>query len=275
MNRPSLHFSKLHGTGNDFVIFDNRKAALSDQQLTELTPRICNRRTGVGADVLIALQSDISGGSVLELLYKNPDVSDDDMFVNGKRCVAEYVVTHGSPTRFPFRVHNRIYHAKAVTHHVTIEFPLETVVSKQTAGEEAWLNVYTNTDHIVCQVQADELEQEQNLVTRGRQLRNHPDFQPLGTNVNFISGIDAEQLKLQTYERGVEDLTPACGTGAIASALSWHHLQQAGEGEFLYTIHTRGGELKVYFSFCAERKLYHHIRLEGAALFVFEGDYYY
>src|SRR5690625_6329321 len=71
MNRPSLHFSKLHGTGNDFVIFDNRKAALSDQQLTELAPRICNRRTGVGADGLIALQSDISGGSVLEMLYKN------------------------------------------------------------------------------------------------------------------------------------------------------------------------------------------------------------
>src|SRR5690625_3544228 len=116
-------------------------------------------------------------------------------------------------------------------------------------------------------MQADELEQEQNLVTRGRQLRNHPDYQPLGTNVNFISGIDAEQLKLQTYERGVEDLTPACGTGAIASALSWHHLQQAGEGEALYTSHTRGRELKVYLSFCVAREYYLPISLVREALF--------
>src|SRR5690625_6288512 len=109
MNRSSLHFSKMHGTGNDFVIFDNRKAALSDQQLTELAPRICNRRTGVGADGLIALQSDISGGSVLEMLYKNPDGSDAGMCGNGARCFAAYVVRLGSAARFSLWLITRSY----------------------------------------------------------------------------------------------------------------------------------------------------------------------
>lgn len=265
----------MHGTGNDFVVFDNRKAALSGQQLSELAPIICNRRTGVGADGVIVLQSDRSEESVLEMLYKNPDGSDAGMCGNGARCFAAYAVMLGSPARFRFRVHNHLYNAQVGPHTVAIEFPLETTVSEQSADGEALLNVYTNTEHIVCLIQAHELEQEQKLVTRGRYLRTHPVFQPAGTNVNFISGIDAEQLKLQTYERGVENLTQACGTGAIASALGWHHLQQAGEGEFIYHIHTRGGELKVHFSFNADLEQYHQITLEGPAVFVFEGDYYF
>jgi diaminopimelate epimerase len=92
--------------------------------------------------------------------------------------------------------------------------------------------------------------------------------------VNFISGTDSESVSLQTYERGVEQLTLACGTGAIASALAWHHLQQADGGDFSYQINVKGGTLKVHFTFSEQQKHYNSIKLEGPTEFVFDGRFY-
>lgn len=264
----------MHGAGNDFVIFDNRTTRLTDQQLSELAPVICHRKFGVGADGLIALQFDETKQADLVMLYKNPDGSDAGMCGNGARCFAAYAVTLGSPEQFLFRVHDHIYKAVVDQNNVQITFPGKTRVNEQTVDGEPILNIYTNTEHIVCSVQARELDQEQNLITRGRVLRTHRDFQPVGTNVNFISGIDKQNLKLQTYERGVENLTLACGTGAIASALGWHHLQLEKEGWYTYNVTVKGGVLKVRFSFHAETKTYQDISLEGSAVYVFEGEYY-
>jgi len=275
MANSSLPFTKMHGAGNDFVLIDNRTLKLSNSELSELALSICDRKYGVGSDGIIALQFDETKKADLVMMYKNPDGSDAGMCGNGARCFASYAVTLGSPRKFSFRVHDNIYKANVKKDNVSISFPLTTKVSEQSVANEPLLNIYTNTEHIVCPVKAEELQEEQILENKGRFFRSHSAFKPKGTNVNFISGKDKTTLSLQTYERGVEDLTLACGTGAIASALGWHYLQQEKSGKFKYTIHVKGGELTVHFSYSDKENTYKNIKLEGPASFVFEGQYYF
>lgn len=274
MDNSTLPFIKMQGAGNDFVLFDNRSLKIDDDELSKMAPVLCDRKFGVGGDGLIALCYDTSKKADLVMVYKNPDGSDAGMCGNGARCFAAYAVTLGSPKAFSFRVHDKIYKAAVNDQNVTISFPLQTEVVEEKVGSEALLNVYTNTEHVVCPVQQDQLEDEKQLITSGRYLRYHNHYQPAGTNVNFIAGVNSDELCLQTYERGVENLTLACGTGAIASALAWHYLQQSGEGTFSYNVKVRGGTLNIHFDFDETSGNYHNIKLEGPATFVFEGNYY-
>jgi diaminopimelate epimerase len=264
----------MHGAGNDFILIDNRTLKLNDSELSDLAASICDRKFGVGSDGIIALQFDDTKKADLVMMYKNPDGSDAGMCGNGARCFASYAVTLGSPQQFSFRVHDNVYKADVNNGRVVISFPLSTAVTEQSVANEPLLNIYTNTEHVVCPVKADELQEEQMLVNKGRFFRNHPAFKPKGTNVNFIAGKNETALSLQTYERGVEDLTLACGTGAIASALGWHYLQQEKSGDFKYRILVKGGELIVHFSYDVEENRYKSIKLEGPSSFVFEGQYY-
>ena len=270
----TLSFTKMQGAGNDFILFDNRVLKLTNEELSTLAPSVCNRKFGIGADGVIALQFDDSKEADLVMLYKNPDGSDAGMCGNGARCFALFAVTLGSPKKFTFRVHDKIYNASVRNDTATIAFPLNTEVLEQTVGGEHLLNIYTNTEHVVCPVQEPYLGNEPMLIEHGRTLRYHEHFYPLGTNVNFIAGVDKNRLCLQTYERGVENLTLACGTGAIASALGWHHLQQGESGKFQYKVKVKGGTLSVQFSFDDETKQYSNIKLKGPASFVFKGQYY-
>lgn len=270
-----LPFIKMHGAGNDFILFDNRGLKLNNEELTLLAPAICNRKFGVGSDGIIALQFDETKKADLVMSYKNPDGSDAGMCGNGARCFSKYAVTLGSPNRFTFRVHDKIYEAVVEDDNVIISFPLITQVIEKSISNEAVLDIYTNTEHIVCPVIVDELEQSDHLIKKGRSLRNHKEFYPKGTNVNFISGIESDKLCLQTYERGVEDLTLACGTGAIASAVGWHFLQHGKSGSFHYEVKVKGGTLYVHFSFDDKKANYHNIKLEGPISFVYSGEYYY
>ena len=263
----------MHGAGNDFILFDNRSLKLGEEKLAELAPVLCSRKFGVGGDGLIALEFDDTKKADLMMLYKNPDGSDAGMCGNGARCFASFAVTLGSPKNFTFRVHDKIYRAEVDSQDVTVHFPLKTEVKEQSVANEAVLNVYTNTEHIVCPVQTADLDDEPSLISKGRFLREHPRFKPSGTNVNFIAGTASNSLCLQTYERGVENLTLACGTGAIASALAWHFLQQGGSGGHEYEIKVRGGTLYVLFSFDEESRLYDNIKLKGPATFFFEGQF--
>jgi len=274
MNQNSLQFVKMQGAGNDFILFDNRSLKLTDEEISKIAPTLCDRKFGIGSDGIIALCYDVSKNADLVMVYKNPDGSDAGMCGNGARCFAAYAVTLGSPKQFSFRVHEKVYRADVGEENVSIHFPLETSVNEENVGADAVLNVYTNTEHIVCPVQRDQLEDEKQLITDGRYLRYHNHFQPKGTNVNFIAGVESDELCLQTYERGVENLTLACGTGAIASAISWHYLQQAGKGEFNYSVKVRGGTLTVQFSYESSTQTYKDIVLKGPAVFVFEGQYY-
>ncbi|NBC25412.1 MAG: diaminopimelate epimerase [Bacteroidetes bacterium] len=270
----SLSFVKMHGAGNDFVLFDNRTLGLSGEQIEELTPKLSSRNFGIGSDGVIALDYDDRKQADLVMIYKNPDGSDAGMCGNGARCFAAYAVTLGAPPTFSFRVHDNIYRATTSGSHVTIDFPLETSVETVEVDGESYLDVYTNTEHIVCSVPMSDLGREKKLVKRGRRLRTHKQFSPVGTNVNFISGTDEAQLSLQTYERGVENLTLACGTGAIASALAWHHSQDAPAGKHRYSVNVKGGTLFVEFTFSDGTGIYSDITLEGPTAFIFDGRYY-
>lgn len=264
----------MQGAGNDFILFDNRTLKMSDDELTRLAPVFCNRKFGIGSDGIIALNYDDTQQADLVMSYKNPDGSDAGMCGNGARCFAAFAATLGCPEQFSFRVHDHVYRANIRGEQVTVHFPLETTVEEMIVEEFNVLSVYTNTEHVVCPVQPEVLENESRLITDGRFFRYHDDFQPKGTNVNFISGTDRNQLSLQTYERGVENLTLACGTGAIASALAWHHLQQGSQGDHRFTVKVRGGLLQIHFSFDEANQTYSNIQLEGPATFVFEGQFY-
>lgn len=275
MNDPQpFHFTKMHGAGNDFILFDNRSVQLSPQQIESITPTLSDRKFGVGSDGLIALEYDESQKADLVMIYKNPDGSDAGMCGNGARCFASFAVTLGCPPSFTFRVHDKVYSANVDDNSVTINFPLETSVKKVSVDDETFLNIYTNTEHIVCAVDKKTLGKEKHLVKRGSKLRYHKAFSPKGTNVNFIHGVNRNTLQLQTYERGVENLTLACGTGAIASALAWHYLQDSSGGDYTYSVNVKGGTLTVIFTFDDSTKQYNNIKLEGPATFVFEGIYY-
>jgi len=271
----SISFVKMHGAGNDFVLFDNRSLQLTEKQIEEITPRLSDRKFGVGSDGVIALNYDESKEADLVMLYKNPDGSDAGMCGNGARCFASYAVTLGAPASFSFRVHDKVYHTETNNGLVKIDFPLETKVETVWIDETEYLDIYTNTEHIVCSVPKSTLTDEEQLVKKGRYLREHQTFSPKGTNVNFIAGIGKNQLELQTYERGVENLTLACGTGAIASAIAWHYLQDGAAGNHRFQINVKGGTLFIEFTFSDSTNKYSSIKLEGPTAFVFEGRFYF
>lgn len=268
-----ITFTKMQGAGNDFVVLDNRSKSISKEQLIDLAPQICDRKYGVGSDGILVLMPPEKDSVDYTMFFRNPDGSDAGMCGNGARCIALFAHSVSFGRKQKFNVHEAIYGAEIIDDEtVCVSFPMETSIEEKEIDGQKLYQVYTGTEHIVMTHDKDTLNQEDYLREEGRLLRYHDQFQPIGTNVNFICGIDKSQLNLQTYERGVEDLTLACGTGAIAAALVWHYLQDQNPGRKL-TVKTKGGMLSVYFSFDSSTQTYSNIKLEGPAHFVFEGDF--
>lgn len=274
-DRPHIAFTKMQATGNDFVVLDNRSLDLSKEEIVALTPEICDRNFGVGSDGILVLFPPEREEVDYTMFFRNPDGSDAGMCGNGARCMALFAHSLGFDERHRFNVHNKVYRAEIESpEKIRISFPMEASAKEITVDQRQCYAIHTGTEHLVTEVNASQLDDEERLRGEGALLRHHTLFQPKGTNANFICGTDASHLELQTYERGVEDLTLACGTGAIASALVWHHLQESPpEGPYKYSVETRGGTLSVYFSFNKNNHLYTNIKLEGPAHFVFKGEY--
>lgn len=271
----TIPFTKMEGAGNDFVVLDNRSEFISKQELIKLTPEICDRKFGIGSDGILVLFPPNKQDADYTMFYRNPDGSDAGMCGNGARCIALFAHSLGFDANHRFNVHNQIYEAQIKDYEtVCISFPMEASAKELTVDGQQVYAIHTGTEHIVTNIDEHALENEENLREEGKLLRYHSQFQPKGTNVNFICGIDHTQLKLQTYERGVEDLTLACGTGAIASALIWHHQQNPVKtSSEKYAVQTKGGTLNVHFSFNPTKGIYSNIKLEGPAHFVFKGQY--
>lgn len=273
MSSKLLKFHKMQGAGNDFVVVDNRQEIYSLSDLIKLAPQLCNRRFGVGSDGLLALNPPQKPGMDFTMIYRNADGSDAGMCGNGARCLALFAFSKGFKRKQRFNVHDEAYEAEIRDEkHVAIQFPIEAAIEKVTVDDIPLYQTFTGTQHVVSIVSENEFKNEENLIQQGRAIRNHPCFKPVGTNVNFIHGIDSKTIRIKTYEKGVENLTMACGTGAIAASLVWYFLQTSStNGRKTCTVEASGGTLEVQFNYETDQQIFTDIQLAGPAEFVFEG----
>jgi diaminopimelate epimerase len=270
-----IEFVKMTGTGNDFILIDNRQSQVPPELMPPLARALCQRRRSVGADGLILLapsaRVDSKQGRVdFRWHFFNADGSSAEMCGNGGRCAARFAFDQGlagqrmvfdtlaGPIRAEVGEGGVVKLEMVPPHEPYFDLNLEV------EGQQVSLDgINTGVPHAVVAV--DDLE-DAPVVSLGRALRWHPHFQPAGTNVNFVQPV-GDELHIRTYERGVEDETLACGTGAVASALI------AGHKGWLnppVTVRVRSGEtLTVHFS--QGKEGFGEVFLEGPAHYVYQG----
>lgn len=218
--KKKLNFLKMSGSGNDFVMIDNRRGGLSGSAAA-WAKRLCHRQEGVGADGLLLLEK--SKKADFRMVYFNADGSRASMCGNGARCMAWFAHEVGAArSSSTFETDAGLVQATVHDHVAQItmgeahDYRSDLVVK---AAGRSWPVVFLNTGvpHAVCFVpRVDAID----VITAGRALRFHKAFGPAGTNVNFVQRVDSRTLQVRTYERGVEGETLACGTGVIASAIA-------------------------------------------------------
>lgn len=256
-----LVFSKYHGTGNDFILIDNRsqRIKLSKEQISLM----CHRQFGIGADGFIMI-SDLPGFD-FQMNYYNSDGGEGTMCGNGGRCITAYAGTRGVFNRIArFSAIDGEHHAEIISvegnrYYVSLKMSdVENIIDYK---DGYFLN--TGSPHFVKFV--NDIENV-DVYREGKFLRWDQRFQPNGTNVNFVMLKD-NQLIVRSFERGVENITLSCGTGVTASALVASII--SGTNRSSFDIETYGGNLKVRFERIG--KSFRNIWLEGPAIKVFEG----
>ncbi|WP_338876776.1 diaminopimelate epimerase [Spirosoma sp. SC4-14] len=254
-----MEFFKYQGTGNDFVLVDDRAQTFpaADQAFVE---QLCHRRFGIGADGLILLQNDPDYD--FRMVYFNSDGAEGSMCGNGGRCIVRFAHDLGifdQKTRFIAVDGEHL----AEVDGENISLKMSNVSGIETRGGLTFLN--TGSPHVVQFV--DDLE-SLDVVAEGRAIRYSTTFQPGGTNVNFAQVLDSHTLFVRTYERGVEDETYSCGTGVTAVALVAQ--QQLAMPDPVH-IQTIGGNLRVSFQPKGDGQ-FEDIYLIGPAKRVFAGS---
>jgi diaminopimelate epimerase len=254
-----LHFYKYQGTGNDFIIIDNRQWILTALTVDKIKS-LCDRRFGIGADGLMLLNP--KSGYDFEMKYYNSDGRESTMCGNGGRCMVKFAYHLG--------IHKDKFHFLAVDGDHIAELDGDTVnlKMKDVAGVKGYDNDYlvnTGSPHYVKMV-SDVMDVD--VVTKGMEIRYNKDFAKEGVNVNFVEQKKVDEILVRTYERGVEDETLSCGTGVTASALVFHH-NDVGYNDV--TVFTKGGKLTVRYN-RVDDDTFTDIWLCGPAEKVFEGE---
>ncbi len=264
-----IKFTKSVATGNDFIIIDNRSLSLKND-IPKLAKNLCDRIYGIGADGLLLLEKSKKGDFKMRIF--NPDGSEVEMCGNGSRCIALYAKVNGiAPDDMNIETVAGILKAsiKGDSVKVRLTDPKDIQWNLCLMIHECPYKINlanTGVPHVIHFVKDLESVEVKKL---GAKMRYHEEFSPHGTNVNFVKIIDKDENKIavRTYERGVEDETLACGTGAVASAII---SAEAEKLESPVTIETKGGEiLKVYFDIIDSE--FKNVYLEGKAKLVYEG----
>jgi len=235
-----IEFWKMSGSGNDFILIDNRDGRIADETMGPLVKRVCRRRESVGADGVIFVTQ--SGAFDFAWRFFNADGGEVEMCGNGGRCVARFAYLKGiAGDRMTFGTLAGPVSAEVTGRVVKVLMPKPSEMRLDVGLEPkaGWLTadfIHTGVPHVVVRVESlpDHPVNEQ-----GRWIRRHSLFAPGGTNANFIRVTGDDRLEVRTYERGVEDETLACGTGAIASALT---ASARGLVSSPARVLTRGGE---------------------------------
>lgn len=252
-------FFKYQGTGNDFVMIDNRQN-IFDKNNTKLIAHLCDRRFGIGADGLILLENDEE--TDFKMVYFNADGNQSSMCGNGGRCITHFAnylgIINGEAT---FMAIDGLHRAKIVGNEIHLQ--MQDVLSVEKHEDYVFLN--TGSPHHIefCQ-NVNQL----NVKAEGAKIRYSDLYNEAGSNVNFTEKIDPSTFKVRTYERGVEDETLSCGTGVTAVALAMHYIGETEKN--LITIDTKGGTLNV--SFKQNNGAYNNIWLIGPATQVYKGE---
>ena len=263
-----IEFFKMSGSGNDFILIDNRDDSLSVKNLNEFVKKVCERKTSVGADGLIIIEN--SDRVDFRWRFFNADGSEVEMCGNGGRCAARFAVIKGiTKENLSFETGAGIIDAEVKENVVKLRLtdPRDLKIDYNINIENSLYavnSINTGVPHVVHFV--DDLD-SCDVRGHGRLIRYHEVYQPEGTNANFVRVIDENTLGIRTYERGVEDETLACGTGAVASALiaSWK-----GWVDSPVDVCVRSGEtLKIYFE--KTENGFEKVYLEGGTSVVYQG----
>jgi diaminopimelate epimerase len=258
----------MSGAGNDFVVIDNR-AKVVPEPASELAAKVCARQAAVGADGMLLLEA--SARKAFRMRYFNADGSEAEMCGNGARCIARFAHLSGAAGK-EMEFENMAGDFKAQlgsgsSVRLEMTLPHTMLLDRKVAvdgREYAVHSLNTGVPHALVEwpglAQAPVFE-------LGRKLRRHEAFAPKGTNVNFAEVLGPRKIALRTYERGVEDETLACGTGAVASAILMTRLgkvsapvEVAVKGKDILTIH-----------FDLNGDVATHVVLEGPAVVLYEG----
>ena len=250
-----MEFYKYQGTGNDFVMIDNRDLQFPKDK--KIIAKLCDRRFGIGADGLILLENDEKYD--FKMVYYNSDGGESTMCGNGGRCLVAFAffldIFENKCTFIAIDGEH-----EAEIRNGIVKLKMIDVENIQNDENDSVLN--TGSPHYVKYVQdiADF-----NVFAEGNSIRNSENYREKGINVNFVENISDDEIFVRTYERGVEDETFSCGTGVTASALTF--LQKNNLTSI--KVKTLGGDLKVY----AEKhgNSFREIWLEGSAKQVFKG----
>jgi diaminopimelate epimerase len=253
----TLAFNKYQGAGNDFIIIDNRDEVFNPQNYS-LIKNLCDRRFGIGADGLILINRIPEYD--FRMVYFNSDGYEGTMCGNGGRCAADFAIRSGiAGKKLRFLATDGIH--DAISEDGVIRLKMNDVNRISSVSGNYFIN--TGSPHYVLFTSGLE---NLDVYNEGKKLRWSKDFQPGGTNVNFVECED-NGIYVRTFERGVEDETLSCGTGvtasAIATVLSGHFVSGP------INVRTKGGNLRVEFE-NAEGHV-KDIWLSGPATFVFEG----
>jgi diaminopimelate epimerase len=263
-----VEFYKMSGSGNDFIIIDNRDLSLNVGSLPVFVHKVCQRKISVGADGLLLLEP--SKTVNFKWQFFNSDGSVAEMCGNAARCVARYAYLKGiAPKKMSFETLVGIISAEVNDDVVKVKLtdpsPLKIAQTIILNGREYILDcIDTGVPHAVAFVDSIETCA---VVGIGRQIRRHEHFAPRGTNADFAEVLDYHKMKVRTYERGVEDETLACGTGVVASVLA-----AAGRGMVdspVDVIVNSGETLRIYFT--KKDDHFGEIYLEGKVKIIYQG----
>jgi diaminopimelate epimerase len=251
-------FNKYEGTGNDFIIIDNRDGYIKHKEHKNIA-FLCDRRFGIGADGLILVEK--RDGYDFEMVFFNSDGFPATMCGNGARCISDFVMKTITGKR------NLKFLAADGPHTATPVGDLIDVSINDVKGIRTTLNgisLNTGVPHLVC---FEKDIEKKDIITFARPLRYSPLFSPEGTNVNLVE-VKSEGLFVRTYERGVEDETFSCGTGVTASAIAAVASGRIENPDI--NIIVKGGKLNVKFTFTGDGAK--DIHLTGPATFVYAGE---
>ncbi len=264
----TIQFTKLSGSGNDFIIIDNRVPVMDDDEKVDFVRRVCDRKMSIGADGVIFVEN--SDKADIKWDFYNDDGSSAEMCGNGGRCVARFAVEKNIvPAELTLETLAGIISAKVEGANVKVKLTppqnLRQDIDVALNGTHFQVDsLNTGVPHAIIYC---ENVDENNVKEVGNGIRFHDAFAPAGTNVNFVEKVSENALKIRTYERGVEGETLACGTGVVASVIlsSYKKMVQPP-----VEVETRGGEfLRVDFK--STDGPVTEVYLEGLTRIAFEG----